>query len=77
MTVIGNEQTPIVDQPRSHRKRWFTVVIILSALTLLCVLGFCILGAIGLISGTKPKTKPVFYQDASIAHMFETCDEQR
>jgi hypothetical protein len=34
------------------------------------------LGVIGIVEGTKPKTNPVFYQDASIMHMLEACDPE-
>jgi hypothetical protein len=77
MTSERNEQILVKDQQKTRRKPWVTVVIIISAFTVLCILGFCIVGAIGLINGTRPKTNPLFYTDASIAHIVENCTEDR
>lgn len=70
-------QSQVEHSQKICRKRWITVVILICVLSLIGVLSFCILGVIGLVIGGKPKTNLVFYQDASIAHMFETCEQGR
>jgi hypothetical protein len=77
MSTIDAQQSQVNNQRTLRHKRWTIAFGVIFVLVLLCVLAFCILGAIGIIVGSKPKTKPVFYQDASINHMLDACNPKR
>ncbi len=61
----------------NRRKRWNLILILSGILMFVMVMGFCALLAIGIVEGMKPKTKPVYYQGASIDQMFENCEQER
>jgi hypothetical protein len=76
MSTLSSQPTDGEGQRITHKKRWVKTVLVITSTVFLCIASLCVLTVIRIIDSTKPKTRMLYYQDASINHMFEICNTE-